>query len=146
MNSLLDFKELATSENWEILATEHFPVTAGDSEVNATNELLNLRVKGARVILLSCLAVHVPQVLKQAEELDMIKDWVWILTDGAIAKVGWMFTHFSNTEYRRGHWTTYVYHIHYQNVSFPWSFSLLCSEHFIGKGCNNWKRCCIVAF
>ena len=106
MNSLLDFKELAIQENWEILATEHFPVTAGDNEVNATYELLNLREKGARVILLSCEAVYVPQVLEQAEKLDMIKDWVWILTDGAIAKVSWLFAHYSNTKDRRVDSTT----------------------------------------
>ena len=106
MNSLLAFKELAIQKNWEILATEHFPVTAGDNEVNATDELLNLREKGARVILLSCEAVYVPQVLEQAEKLDMINDWVWILTDGAIAKVSWLFAHSSNTEGTRVESTT----------------------------------------
>ena len=87
MNSLMEFKEFAIAKNWEILATEHFPVPAGGAKVNATTELLNLREKGARVVLLSCLADYVPQVLEQAEKLDMIKEWVWILTDGAISKV-----------------------------------------------------------
>ena len=87
MNSLLEFKELATNNNWEILAMEHFPVTPGGAKVNATKELLNMREKGARVILLSCSADYVLQVLEQAEKLDMIREWVWILTDGAISKV-----------------------------------------------------------
>ena len=87
MNSLLDFQEFATKKKWEILAMEHFPVDVGSAKVNATNELLNLREKGARVVLLSCLDIYVPQVLEQAEKLDMIKEWVWILTDGAISKV-----------------------------------------------------------
>ena len=87
MNALVGFKERAIDSNWEILGFEHFPVTPGSPEVNATNELLNLREKGAQVILLSCSPVYVPQVLEQAEQLDMIEEWVWILTDVAISKV-----------------------------------------------------------
>lgn len=92
MNSLLDFKQMATKEKWEILSIEHFPVVADQNHtVNATEKLLNLREKGARVILLSCSAQYVPNVLAQAEELNMIKQSVWILTDGAIAKVRHLF-------------------------------------------------------
>lgn len=87
MNALMEFKERATEKKWEILDIEHFPVTPGSAKVNATKELMNLREKGARVILLSCSAIYVPQVLEQAEQMDMIKEWVWILTDGAISKV-----------------------------------------------------------
>ena len=87
MNALMGFKEYATEEKWEILGIEHFPVTPGSSQINATKELLSLREKGARVILLSCSAIYVPQVLQQAEQLDMITEWVWILTDAAISKV-----------------------------------------------------------
>ena len=88
MNALMEFKESATTrETWEILGIEHFPVTLGSSKINATKELRSLREKGARVVLLSCSAIYVPQVLQQAEQLDMIKEWVWILTDEAISKV-----------------------------------------------------------
>lgn len=87
MNALNEFKELATREKWEILGIEHFPVTPGSSKINATKELLSLREKGARVVLLSCSAIYVPQVLQQAQQLDMITEWVWILTDEAISKV-----------------------------------------------------------
>ena len=83
----MEFKERAIEKKWEILGIEHFPVTPGSAKLNASKELLNLREKGARVILLSCSAIYVPQVLKQAEKLDMIKEWVWILTDTAISKV-----------------------------------------------------------
>ena len=89
MNALMDFKELATSKGreWKILAVEHFSVPLRGFNVNATRELLNLREAGARVVLLSCLDLYVPYVMDQAEKLDMINDWVWILTDGAIAEV-----------------------------------------------------------
>ena len=87
MNALMGFKEHATREKWEILGIEHFPVTPGSSKINATKELLSLREKGARVVLLSCSAIYVPQVLQQAQQLDMITEWVWILTDEAISKV-----------------------------------------------------------
>ena len=88
MNALLQFKEqLATKEQWEILGFEHFSVTFGSPKINATKELLSLREKGASVILLSCPAIYVPQVLQQADKLDMITEWVWILTDAAISKV-----------------------------------------------------------
>ena len=66
---------------------EHFTVNPSSSKINATKELLNLRERGARVVLLSCSAIYVPQVLQQAERLDMITEWVWILTDAAISKV-----------------------------------------------------------
>lgn len=91
MNALMEFKEFATREQWEILGIEHFPVTHGSSMINATKELRSLREKGARVVLLSCSAIYVPQVLQQAQNLDMIKEWVWILTDEAISKVRCLF-------------------------------------------------------
>jgi len=87
MNALMEFKERATEKQWEILGIEHFPVTLGSPKINATKELWSLREKGARVILLSCSATFVPQVLQQAEQLDMITEWVWILTDHASSKV-----------------------------------------------------------
>lgn len=87
MNALSQFIGFATGEKWEILGVEHFTVTAGSYKVNATKNLLNLREKGARVILLSCPADYVPQVLEQAERLNMIREWVWILTDNAISQV-----------------------------------------------------------
>ena len=87
MNVLMEFKEFATQEQWEILGMEHFPVNLSSSKINATKELLSLREKGARVILLSCSARYVPQVLQEAERLDMLTEWVWILTDEAISKV-----------------------------------------------------------
>ena len=87
MNALMEFKEFATEEQWEILGMEHFTVNPSSSKINATKELLSLRERGARVVLLSCSAIYVPQVLQQAERLDMITEWVWILTDAAISKV-----------------------------------------------------------
>ena len=84
---MLDFKELAVRNNWEILGNEHFSVNADNELVNVSKNLQNLREQGARVIVLSCSAVYVPQVLAEAEKLRMFKDSVWILTDGAIAKV-----------------------------------------------------------
>ncbi|RMX40220.1 hypothetical protein pdam_00016542 [Pocillopora damicornis] len=86
MNALSQFIGFATAKKWEILGVEHFTVTAGSYKINATKNLLNLREKGARVILLSCQADYVPQVLEQAEQLDMIREWVWILTDNAISQ------------------------------------------------------------
>ena len=85
MNGLIDFKEIAVNqEKWKILASEHFAVPHDPSRINATNELLRLREKGTRVVLLNCLAEFVTPILKQAQQLDMMKGWVWILTDGAI--------------------------------------------------------------
>ena len=84
MNGLIDFKEQAQSMKWKILAVEHFAVPPDPSKINATKELMRLREKGTRVVLLNCLSQFVPHVLKQARQLDMMKDWVWILTDGAI--------------------------------------------------------------
>jgi hypothetical protein len=87
MNGLTDFKEFAAKNGWIILATEHFAVSPSTHKINATKGLLRLRERGTRVVILNCLAAFVPAVLEQAKLLDMIDDWVWILTDGAIAKV-----------------------------------------------------------
>lgn len=84
---MLDFKERAVGEGWEILSNEHFSVNADNELVNVSKNLQNLREQGARVIVLSCSAVYVPQVLAEAKKLEMFKDSVWILTDGAIEKV-----------------------------------------------------------
>jgi len=88
MNGLTDFKEFAALYDWKILADEHFNVSPNSKKVNATKELLRLRERGTRVVILNCESQFVNAVLQQAAALDMIKDWVWILTDGAIAKVG----------------------------------------------------------
>lgn len=87
MNGLEDFKNYAKKFKWKILATEHFTVSPLTHKVNATMELRRLRDKGTRVVILNCMAEFVPAVLEQACELDMIHDWVWILTDGAIDDV-----------------------------------------------------------
>lgn len=88
MNGLTDFKEWAAMSGWTILADEHFMVSPYTNKVNATNELLRLRERGTRVVILNCEWQFVTTILEQASNLDMIKDWVWILTDGAIAEVG----------------------------------------------------------
>ena len=88
MNALIEFKKIATEKQLEILGIEHFPVNLSSSEINATKELLSLKEKGARVILLSCPAIYVPQVLEQADALNMTTtEWAWILTDEAISEV-----------------------------------------------------------
>ena len=87
MNGLTDFKERAAFSGWTILADEHFRVFPNTNKINATKELLRLREKGTRVVILNCESQYVSSVLQQASKLDMIHDWVWILTDGAIAKV-----------------------------------------------------------
>ena len=78
---------MAVREKWEILGNEHFSVNADNELVNVSKNLWNLREQGARVIVLSCSAVYVPQVLAEAEKLGLFNDSVWILTDGAIEKV-----------------------------------------------------------
>ncbi|XP_048580684.1 glutamate receptor 1 isoform X2 [Nematostella vectensis] len=96
MNGLTDFKEYGVGQfKWVILATEHFAVPTDYTKINATKQLLRLREKGTRVVILNCMSKYVEYIMKQAERLDMLNEWVWILTDGAIAKEG-------STKYKEG--------------------------------------------
>lgn len=83
LNGLVTLKDIASHKGWQILAYETFQEHKNISLINATNQLIHIRSRGARIIILKCLAAYIPTILKQARELGVLKDRVWILTSGA---------------------------------------------------------------
>ena len=88
LNSLVIFKDIASRRQWTLLAVESFPVTEDtNTTVNATEQLMIIRGKGTRVVILSCLVQHARVVLRQAAHLGMREDWVWIVNSAAFSNV-----------------------------------------------------------
>lgn len=85
LNGLVVFKVIASHRGWTLVAVESFQEHRNESKVNATAQLLYIRSKGARIVVLNCMAGGIRAVLRQASELGMVKGWVWLLTNGAFA-------------------------------------------------------------
>lgn len=85
LNGLVAFKDIASHKGWTLVAVESFQEHKNVSLVNATTQLLHIRSRGARIVVLSCIARHVRVVLRQANELGMIDGWVWLVTNSAFA-------------------------------------------------------------
>ena len=88
LNGLVMFKDIASHKGWTFLAVESFQEFSNASKVNATKQLLHIRSRGARIVLVNCIASNVRTILKQASDLGMIDGWVWLVTNGAFALDG----------------------------------------------------------
>ncbi|XP_071944890.1 glutamate receptor 2-like [Antedon mediterranea] len=85
INSVREFVKIAIQRNWKIVAHEQFyaPQDTYTETVDADSQLRSIRSKGARIILLSCLAEHARIVLAEAKNKGMTqRGWVWLVTDG----------------------------------------------------------------
>ena len=85
LNGLVVFKDIASHKGWTLVAVESFQEHKNLSMVNATTQLLHIRSRGARIVVLNCIAGHVRVILRQASDLGMIDGWVWLVTNGAFA-------------------------------------------------------------
>ena len=85
LNGLVVLKDIASHKGWALVAVESFQEYKNLSMVNATTQLLHIRSRGARIVVLNCIAGHVRVILRQASELGMIDGWVWLVTNGAFA-------------------------------------------------------------
>ena len=88
LNGLVTLKDIASHKGWQILAYETFQEEKNISLINATNQLIHIRSRGVRIIILKCMAKYIPTILKQARDLGVLKDRVWILTGGAFGHEG----------------------------------------------------------
>ena len=85
LNGLVIFKDIASHKGWTLMAVESFQEFSNASKVNATTQLLHIRSRGARVVVLNCIATNIRVILRQASDLGMIDGWVWLVTNGAFA-------------------------------------------------------------
>ncbi|XP_070556833.1 glutamate receptor ionotropic, kainate 2-like [Ptychodera flava] len=77
-----EFHSIAVRSDWSIVTGEEFYPTAKLSEFNVTRQLLNIRMKGGRIIILHSRAPHTNLVLQQAAAQGMTgSGWAWIVTD-----------------------------------------------------------------
>ncbi|XP_022802483.1 glutamate receptor ionotropic, kainate 2-like [Stylophora pistillata] len=85
LNGLVVFKDIASHKGWTFLAVESFQEFRNASKVNATKQLLHIRSRGARIVVVNCMASNLRAILLQASDLGMIDGWVWLVTNGAFA-------------------------------------------------------------
>lgn len=95
LNGLVTFKDVAAHKGWHLVASETFQEYTNISKINATSQLVHIRGRGARIIILNCMAQYVHAILLQARDLGVLKDRVWIVTNGAFAHEG-LYTSGSN--------------------------------------------------
>lgn len=85
LNGLVVFKDIASHKGWSLVAVESFQDHKNSTMVNATKQLLHIRNRGARIVVLNCIAGHVRVILRQASDLGMVDGFVWLVTNGAFA-------------------------------------------------------------
>ncbi|XP_077998513.1 glutamate receptor ionotropic, kainate 2-like [Glandiceps talaboti] len=89
INGLQELQRIAIQKNWVISHVGRFLPTEKPSNVKAKKELVMIRNKGVRVIILNCLASYARHVIRQAAGLGMTQTgWAWIITDGITALEG----------------------------------------------------------
>lgn len=85
LNGLVVLRDIASHKGWTLVAVESFQEHKNLSLVNATTQLLHIRSRGARIVVLNCIAGQVSVILRQANNLGMTDGWVWLVTNGAFA-------------------------------------------------------------
>lgn len=83
INGLLALKDIANQKGWKITANEHFDPVSDFSTLNVNSQLENIQKTRTRIVVLNTLARYTVVILTQALQVGMVKDWVWIVTDGS---------------------------------------------------------------
>ncbi|EDO30203.1 predicted protein, partial [Nematostella vectensis] len=102
LNGVAAIKDIASRMGWVIAAVDSFRQFEDPLRVNATQQLVQLRARGIRIIILNCLASYARVILKQASELNMIKDYVWIVKNGAFSFKGLFDSEDNVPDYMQG--------------------------------------------
>lgn len=76
-------KDIANQKGWKITANEHFDPVSDFSTLNVNSQLENIQKTRTRIVVLNTLARYTVVILTQALQMGMVKDWVWIVTDGS---------------------------------------------------------------
>lgn len=83
INGLLSLKDIANRKGWKIMANEHFDPVSDFNTLDVSPQLEAIRKTRTRIIVLNTMARYTVVILTQASQKRMLKDWVWIVTDGS---------------------------------------------------------------
>ena len=56
LNGLVVFKDVASHKEWRLVAVDRFQEIRIASKINASTPLLHIRSRGARIVVLNCMA------------------------------------------------------------------------------------------
>jgi len=74
---------MANQRGWKITANEHFDPVSDFSTLNVISQLETIQKTRTRIVVLNTLTRYTAVILTQALQMGMLKDWVWIVTDGS---------------------------------------------------------------
>ena len=83
INGLLALKDIANQKGWKISANEHFDPISDYASLDVSPQLEAIRKTHTRIVVLNTMARYTVVVLTQAFNIGMLKDWIWIVTDGS---------------------------------------------------------------
>ena len=83
INGLLALKDIANQKGWKITANEHFDPVSDFNALNVNSQLETIQKTRTRIVVLNTLTRYTVVILTQAFQMGMLKDWVWIVTDGS---------------------------------------------------------------
>ena len=83
INGLLTLKDIANQKGWKITANEHFDPVSDFSNLDVSPQLEAIRRTRTRIIVLNTMARYTVVILSKASQIGMLKEWVWIVTDGS---------------------------------------------------------------
>ena len=75
-----DFYKKAIENEWLIVNREEFNAISDHQNLDVRTQLTAIKKTGVRIVFLSCAAVYIQPIMKQAEALIMVKDWAWVVT------------------------------------------------------------------
>ena len=102
LNGMVILKDIILHKRWNLVAVESFREFRNTSRINATAQLLHIRSRGARIVVLNCISTYIRVIIRQARDLGMLKGWVWIVTSGAFTFDGILDADGSSPDYLRG--------------------------------------------
>ena len=87
INGLLALKDIASHKGWKLTANEHFDPVSNFSALDVSPQLEAIRKTRTRIVVLNTMARYTVVILTQASRMGMLKEWVWIVTDGSTSMV-----------------------------------------------------------
>lgn len=76
-------KDIVNHKGWKLTANEHFDPVSDFSTLDVSPQLKAIRKTRTRIVVLNTMARYTVVILTQASQMGMLKEWVWIVTDGS---------------------------------------------------------------
>ena len=79
INGLLALKDIVNHKGWKLTANEHFDPVSDFSTLDVSPQLEAIRKTRTRIVVLNTIYSRDTD----ASQMGMLKEWVWIATDGS---------------------------------------------------------------